>query len=79
VRRRLNEFAPPRQLKRYASLLKMKVQIAQWIVAAGGSIVAIVAVIVGYLERRQAREDDRLGQTLDYLAGGSQRRSIGNR
>jgi|SRR5919205_2066914 hypothetical protein len=55
----------------------MKVQIAQWIVAAGGSIVAIVAVIVGYLERRQAREDDRLGQTLDYFGGGSQRRSIG--
>ena len=55
----------------------MKEQVAQWIVAGGGWLVAIVTLVIGYLERRQAREEDRLGQTLDYFVGGSQRRSIG--
>jgi hypothetical protein len=46
-------------------------------IAAGGWIVAIVTLVQGFLERRAAREEDRLGKTLDYFDGGSQRRSIG--
>jgi len=46
-------------------------------IAAGGWVVAIVTLIIGYLERKSAREEDRLGKTLDYFDGGSQRRSIG--
>ena len=40
-------------------------------------MVAIVALIIGYRERKQSREEERLGQTLDYFGGGSQKRSIG--
>jgi hypothetical protein len=47
------------------------------VVAAGGWIVAIITLVQGFLERRAAREEDRLGKTLDYFDGGSQRRSIG--
>jgi len=55
----------------------MKLQIAQIILASGGWVVAIVTLILGYRERRQSREEERLAQTLDYFGGGSQRRSIG--
>jgi hypothetical protein len=55
----------------------MNEQVAQWILAAGGWLVAIAALIINYRERKQAREEDRLGKTLDYFGGGSQRRSIG--
>ena len=55
----------------------MKLQIAQTILASGGWVVAIVALIIGYRERKQSREEERLGQTLDYFGGGSQKRSIG--
>ena len=47
------------------------------ILAGGGWVVAIVALLIGYSERRQAREEERLAQTLEYFGGGSQRRSIG--
>jgi hypothetical protein len=46
-------------------------------VAAGGWIVAIVTLVLGFFERRAAHEEDRLSKTLDYFDGGSQRRSIG--
>ena len=55
----------------------MKLQIAQTILASGGWIVAIVTLLLGYRERRQSREEERLAQTLEYFGGGSQRRSIG--
>jgi hypothetical protein len=55
----------------------MKLQIAQTILASGGWLVAIVALVIGYRERKQGREEERLGQTLDYFGGGSQKRSIG--
>lgn len=47
------------------------------IAAAGGWVVAIVTLVLGYRERLAAREEDRLGKTLDYFDGGSQKRSIG--
>lgn len=47
------------------------------IAAAGGWIVAVVTLLFGYLERRSAREEERLAKTMDYFDGGSQRRSIG--
>jgi hypothetical protein len=46
-------------------------------VAAGGWVVAVITVVIGYLERRSAREEERLARTMDYFDGGSQRRSIG--
>lgn len=46
-------------------------------IGAGGWIVAVITLAMGYLERKNAREQDRLGKTLDYFDGGSQRRSIG--
>ena len=55
----------------------MDKDIVNAIVAAGGWCVAIVTLAIGYLERRSAREEDRLGKTLDYFGGGSQKRSIG--
>jgi hypothetical protein len=55
----------------------MNEEIAKWIIASGGWLVAIFALMLGYLERKQAREEERLGRTLDYFDGGSQRRSIG--
>lgn len=55
----------------------MKEQVTQWIVASGGWLVAILTLVIGYSERRQAREEERLGRTLDYFGGGSQKRSIG--
>lgn len=55
----------------------MKEQITQWILASGGWLVAILTLMLGYRERKQAREEERLAQTLDYFGGGSQRRSIG--
>jgi hypothetical protein len=48
-----------------------------FVVAAGGWSVAIITITIGYLERSRAREEERLGRTLDYFDGGSQRRSIG--
>jgi hypothetical protein len=48
-----------------------------FLVAAGGWIVAVITLLIGYLERRSAREQERLAKTLDYFDGGSQRRSIG--
>jgi hypothetical protein len=47
------------------------------IVAAGGWVVAVITVVLGYRERKSAREEDLLGKTLAYFDGGSQRRSIG--
>ena len=44
---------------------------------AAGWVVAVVTLVMGYMERQSAREQDRLGKTLDYFDGGSQRRSIG--
>lgn len=55
----------------------MKLQIVQTIVASGGWVVAIVALLIGYRERKQTREEERLAQTLECFGGGSQRRSIG--
>jgi hypothetical protein len=48
-----------------------------WLIAGGGWLVAILSLVLPYFERRRAREEDRLGKTLDYFDGGSQRRSIG--
>jgi hypothetical protein len=45
--------------------------------SAAGWIVAVLTLGIGYLERKAAREEDRLTKTLDYFVGGSQRRSIG--
>ena len=47
------------------------------ILAAGGWVIAAITLLLGYLERRTAREEDRFAKTLDYFQGGSQRRSIG--
>ncbi|MGB8508344.1 MAG: hypothetical protein WCD76_08060 [Pyrinomonadaceae bacterium] len=55
----------------------MNEEIAKWIIASGGWLVAIFTLMLGYLERKQTREEERLGRTLDYFDGGSQRRSIG--
>src|SRR5947199_8633766 len=55
----------------------MNEEFAKWVIAGGGWLVAIVTLVLGYLERHQAREEERLGRTLDYFDGGSQRRSIG--
>lgn len=55
----------------------MNEEFAKWLIAGGGWLVAIFTLALGYLERRQAREEERLGRTLDYFVGGSQRRSIG--
>jgi hypothetical protein len=55
----------------------MSEEFAKWAIAGGGWLVAIVTLTFGYLERKQAREEERLGRTLDYFEGGSQRRSIG--
>ncbi len=55
----------------------MKEHVTQWILASGGWVVAILTLILGYRERKQAREEERLAKTLDYFDGGSQRRSIG--
>jgi hypothetical protein len=52
-------------------------ELVSWTVSAGGWVVAIITIAIGYLERRQAQEEERLGKTLDYFDGGSQRRSIG--
>jgi hypothetical protein len=46
-------------------------------IGAGGWVVAIVTLAIGYVERKSAREESRLAKTLDYFDGGSQRRSIG--
>jgi hypothetical protein len=48
-----------------------------FVVAAGGWVVALVTLLIGYIERRAARDDERLAKTLDYFDGGSQKRSIG--
>jgi hypothetical protein len=48
-----------------------------FVAAAGGWIVALVTLLLGYRERQAAREEERLGKTLDYFDGGSQKRSIG--
>ena len=55
----------------------MKQQLAQWFLASGGWLVAILTLVIGYLERRQGREEERLAETLEYFVGGSQRRSVG--
>jgi len=47
------------------------------LISAGGWGVAVVTLVIGYFERRAAREEERLAKTLDYFDGGSQRRSIG--
>jgi len=44
---------------------------------AAGWIVAVITLVMGYRERKSAREEERLSKTLDYFDGGSQRRSIG--
>ena len=45
--------------------------------AGGGWLIALLTILLGYRERKSAREEERLGKTLDYFTGGSQRRSIG--
>ena len=47
------------------------------IAAAGGWVVALLTLAIGYFERRATRQEDLLGETLAYFDGGSQRRSIG--
>jgi hypothetical protein len=47
------------------------------VVAAGGWLVATLTLVLGYFERKSAREEDLLATTLAYFDGGSQRRSIG--
>ena len=47
------------------------------VAAAGGWIVAILTLVIGYFERKVTREEDLLGKTLAYFDGGSQRRSAG--
>src|SRR5688572_3022722 len=51
--------------------------VAQWVIAAGGWIVAIIALTLDFIDRRGTREEDRLAKTLEYFDGGSQRRSVG--
>jgi hypothetical protein len=55
----------------------MSEEFAKWVIAGGGWLVAGITIFLGYFERRQAREEERLAGTLDYFVGGSQRRSIG--
>jgi hypothetical protein len=55
----------------------MDKEILAFIAAAGGWIVALVTLLIGYRERQADREEQRLGKTLDYFDGGSQKRSIG--
>lgn len=38
---------------------------------ADGWIVAVIALVMGYLERKSAREQDRLGKTFDCFDGGA--------
>jgi hypothetical protein len=51
--------------------------ISAGVISAGGWVVAIITLLIGYIERKSAREEERLAKTLDYFDGGSQRRSIG--
>jgi hypothetical protein len=55
----------------------MDKELLGFVAAAGGWIVAVITLVFGYLERRSAREEERLAKTMDYFDGGSQRRSIG--
>ena len=55
----------------------MNEQIITWLIAGGGWLVAILTVAIGYIERRESREEESFGKTLAYFDGGSQRRSIG--
>jgi len=57
--------------------LPMNKDLIALVAAAGGWIVALVTLGIGYVERKAARDDDLLGKTLGYFDGGSQRRSIG--
>jgi hypothetical protein len=52
-------------------------EVAQWAIAAGGWIVAIITLALDFIDRRGAREEERLSRTLEYFDGGSQRRSVG--
>jgi hypothetical protein len=47
------------------------------VAAVGGWVVALVALSIGYIERKAARNEELLATTLGYFDGGSQRRSIG--
>ncbi|HSL85128.1 MAG TPA: hypothetical protein VLF66_20325 [Thermoanaerobaculia bacterium] len=48
-----------------------------WYIAMGGWLVALVQAVAGYLERRDTRRQELLSSALDYLAGGTQKRSVG--
>ena len=52
-------------------------ELIKWLIAGGGWIVALLTVWIGYHERNQAREEERLQETLQYFTGGTQKRSIG--
>ena len=47
------------------------------VAAAGGWVVILVTLAIGYVERKTTRQEDLLSKTLAYFDGGSQRRSIG--
>ncbi len=55
----------------------MDKELLAFVAAAGGWIVALATLLIGYRERQADREEQRLGKTLDYFDGGSQKRSIG--
>jgi len=48
-----------------------------WYVAIGGWLVALVQAVVGYLERRDTKRQELVATAVDYLTGGTQKRSVG--
>ena len=48
-----------------------------WMIATGGWAVAIFVAWLGYRERRDLQQSERLLKTVAYFEGGTQKRSIG--
>jgi hypothetical protein len=55
----------------------MNEEYVKWIIASGGWIVASLTVWIGYRERKEAREESALRESLAYFTGGTQKRSVG--
>jgi hypothetical protein len=55
----------------------MDTQDLNLVASAAGWLVALASLYWGYRERQADRGEQRLGKTLDYFDGGSQRRCIG--